>query len=386
MPTQEVARWKRATLLEQIVQARFAYPDAEFPDREVRVNFPTLELGVRVFTRGAGQSGWLYPDIVVTDEPGHFIAMAADVALAHEVTNEVAEERWAPLAKAAPLLLFVPMGHASRAQRLCRLHGIPLQKLLVYRQRPAAFGLDIQEAYSGPDLFAPIAALLPNALKPMAYRPERKEVADRYLQPLPAGRSGETPTLAAPTVSPPAVLALGSGLDEEDEAHGGHGDASEHLPPPSTAPLLFALGLIVTGFGAVFPGEFLGVGIALIFISAVRWWVEDVGYFEAGGPAEFRRQPLGVMPEAAAPAGVHMPPPSLSPILFALGLILTGFGAVFPSEFLGAGITLIVFGGIGWWWEDIKAFEEPQHDDHAYDEAGAAPVMATAAAADDTAS
>ena len=82
------------------------------------------------------------------------------------------------------------------------------------------------------------------------------------------------------------------------------------------------------------------------------------------------------MPEAEAPPGVHMPPPSLSPVIFALGLILTGLGAVFPAELLGAGITLIVFGGVGWWWEDIQAFEEPQHHDDHQSDHESAPALA----------
>ena len=361
-------------MIEQILDARYAYPNAEFPDREAAANFPSRQMGVQVKS-----GGWLYPDIVVTDEPGHFVALAADVAMAHEVTNEVALERWAPLSKAAPLVLYVPMGQAGRAQRLLRLHKIRVHKLIVWRLRPAAFGIDLQDAYSGPDLFAPVAKLLPNALKPMSYRPERGAILQAYLQPLPGARIGDAPSGALPEPDAPAVLALPSGEAEHGEAdhgggdHGGagHDDHSAHLPPPSLAPLLFAAGLIVTGLGAVFPGELLGVGIALIAVSALRWFIEDMGYYEAGGPAEFRQRPLGVMPDAPpVPAGVHMPPPSMSPVIFALGLILTGLGAVFPAELLGAGITFVVYGGASWFFEDIKAFEQPEeHHGGDHDEA-----------------
>ena len=206
MPTSEVAWTKRGTVLDQIVAVRYGYPNDEFPDREVTVNFPSRGMGVQVKS-----GGWLYPDIVVTDEPGHFITLLGDLALAHEVTNEIATERWAALAKAAPLVLYVPTGHAGRAIRLCRLNGIKLHKLMVYRQRPVAFGIDIHEAYSGPDLFKPIAALLPPALRPMAYRDERIAVFDRYLQPLPASRSGDVPALAVVEQDVSAPLQLPSG-------------------------------------------------------------------------------------------------------------------------------------------------------------------------------
>ena len=369
MPTLESARQKRASVLQQIAEASYGYPNDEFPDREATTNFPQEQMGVRVRS-----GGWLYPDIVVTDEPGHFIAIAADLALTHEVNIDTAVERWKPLAQSAPLILYVPMGQSGRAIRLCRMNGIKLHKLIAYRQRPAGFGIDLQEAYSGPDLFKPIAALLPPALRPMAYRNERKVVADGYLQPLPAARSGDVPAIAAPAEQPAATLALPSGLEDE-HGHGEHDAPETHLPPPSLAPILFALGLIVMAAGAIFVGELLSVGITLIVLGAVRWFMEDMGYFEAGGPAEFRQHPLAVMPESSPPPGVHMPPPSVSPLIFAAGLIITAAGAVFTDQVLGAGITLIVFGGVGWFLEDIKAFEEPEHHDDHEGHGSEAPLM-----------
>ena len=376
MPTLESARQKRASVLQQIAEASYGYPNDEFPDREATTNFPQEQMGVRVRS-----GGWLYPDIVVTDEPGHFIAIAADLALTHEVTNDTAVDRWKPLAQAAPLILYVPMGQSGRAIRLCRMNGIKLHKLIAYRQRPAGFGIDLQEAYSGPDLLKPIAALLPPALRPMAYRNERKVVADSYLKPFPASRSGDVPAIAAPAEQPAATLALPSGLEDE-HGHGEHDSPETHLPPPSLAPILFALGLIVVAAGAIFVGELLSVGITLIVLGAVRWFMEDMGYFEAGGPAEFRQHPLQVMPNSSPPPGVHMPPPSVSPLIFAAGLMITAAGAVFVDQVLGAGITLIVFGGVGWFLEDIKDFEAPAHDEHHDEHASDAPLMQSADGAD----
>lgn len=376
MPTLESARQKRASVLQQIAEASYGYPNNEFPDREATTNFPEERMGVRVRS-----GGWLYPDIVVTDEPGHFIAIAADLSLTHEVNNDTAVERWKPLSQAAPLILYVPMGQSGRAIRLCRMNGIKLHKLIAYRQRPAGFGIDLQETYSGPDLFKPIAALLPPALRPMAYRNERKVVADSYLSPFPASRSGDVPAIAAPTEQPAATLALPSGIEDE-HGHSEHDSPETHLPPPSLAPILFALGLIVLAAGAVFVGELLSVGITLIVLGAIRWFLEDMGYFEAGGPAEFRQRPLPVMPEASPPPGVHMPPPSVSPLIFAAGLMITAAGAVFVDQVLGAGITLIVFGGVGWFLEDIKDFEAPAHDEHHDEHAADAPLMQSTGGAD----
>ncbi len=376
MPTLESARQKRASVLQQIAEASYGYPNDEFPDREATTNFPVEQMGVRVRS-----GGWLYPDIVVTDEPGHFIAVAADLALTHEVNIDSAVDRWKPLAQAAPLILYVPMGQSGRAIRLCRMNGIKLHKLVAYRQRPAGFGIDLQEAYSGPDLFKPIASLLPPALRPMAYRNERKAVADSYLKPFPASRSGDVPAIAAPAEQPAATLALPSGLEDE-HGQGEHESPETHLPPRSLAPILFALGLIVMAAGAIFVGELLSVGITLIVLGAVRWFMEDMGYFEAGGPAEFRQHPLAVMPKPSPPPGVHLPPPSLSPLIFAAGLMITAAGAVFTDQVLGAGVTLIVFGGVGWFLEDIKDFEAPAHEDDHEEHRSDAPLMQSAEGAE----
>ena len=343
-------------VIEEIAKSRFPYPSAEEPNFEVTLNVPARLLGVQL--KGGG---WLYPDIAVTEEPGHFLRMSGEVVLPHEVTQEVAVERWAPLAKAAGLYLFVPAGHAGRAARLCRQHRIPLAGLRTWRHR-VSFGVDVQEAYSGPDLFAPIAALLPPIMRPRAYREERQTIVGAYLVPPPAGRIGE---IAPPASSELPALPAGS----EHEARADHGEAhgnAAHLPPPSWAPLMMAAGMILTGFGAIFPAELLGVGIVVTTVGVLRWFLEDLGYFEAGGPAEAREEDIGVLPGAPeAPEGIHMPPPSLSPIMFALGMILLGFGVIFPAELLGAGITLTALGGLSWWVEDLKSFEEGDHHEAA---------------------
>ena len=76
----------------------------------------------------------------------------------------------------------------------------------------------------------------------------------------------------------------------------------------------------------------------------------------------------------------------MSPLIFAAGLMITAAGAVFTDQVLGAGITLIVFGGIGWFLEDIKDFEAPAHDEHHDEHASDAPLMQSADGAEQSSS
>jgi hypothetical protein len=37
--------------------------------------------------------------------------------------------------------------------------------------------------------------------------------------------------------------------------------------------------MALTGFGAMFPAELLGAGLAVMTVGAVKWMVEDVAQF-----------------------------------------------------------------------------------------------------------
>lgn len=179
MPTLAVERTKRTDVLQKLAASRFAFPSSAHPDWETTPNQPDPQMGIQLRS-----GGWIYPDLLVTEEPGHFIRIVAVVALRHEITEAEALRRWLPLSKAGPLYLFVPAGQAGLANRLCHLHGIRIAGLRSWRWTPA-FGLDVVDAYSGPDLLATLFALFPEPLRPRAYRVERKARERAYLQPPP---------------------------------------------------------------------------------------------------------------------------------------------------------------------------------------------------------
>jgi len=355
MPTQDSQRTKRAALLEQIAAQRFPYPGEGYERWETYINVPDVALGVELKS-----GGWIIPDIVVAEEPGHFIQVMATLALHHEVTEAEARERWFPLAKAGALYLYVPAGQAGRANQLCQKFDVQVAGIRIWRQT-VNYGVDIEEAYAGRDVFGPIARLLPPVLRPAQYRMDRIEAIEQYATTI-AVEELETAE-AVPAIEAPATVV--APVVEEDPL-----PAGVHLPPPSMSPALLALGMILTGFGFIFPAELLGAGVTLVLLGALGWLREDVIAFATGGHEADEETPQASAP--TLPPGVHMPPPSMAPALLALGMILAGFGFIFPAELLGVGVTMVVVGALRWLGEDIRDFAagDGGHGDHASHEGG----------------
>ena len=342
MPTVDVERSKRADVLHKVAAARFAFPSAEHADWETVVNFPDPQLGVQI--RGGG---WIYADLAVTQEPGHFVQLLAVVALRHEVTEAEAVGRWLPLSKAGPLFLFVPAGQSSRANTLCHQLGIKVAGIRTWRWTPT-FGLDISNAYAGPDIFGVVAAMLPDALRPRGYRVQRVRALEAYRAPAAGHREALPESSAGVEAAPIPVEVVASPESALPEG--------VHLPPPSPYPIVLAIGMALTGFGVMFPAELLGAGLALLTVGALGWVKEDVVQFgqaaEHGHVVETGAAPLG----STLPEGVHLPPPSAAPLILALGAAMTGFGAMFPAELLGAGLAVLLFGALKWVVEDVQDF------------------------------
>ncbi len=350
MPTVDVERTKRADVLQLIADARFSYPTAENPDWEMVINHPSPELGVQI--RGGG---WIYPDIVVTEEPGHFIQVLAVVALRHEVTEAEAVARWLPLSKAGSLFLYVPAGQAGRTNTLCRQLGIRVAGIRAWKRTPT-YGIELVDTYSGPDIVGVVASLLPEFLRPRAYRTPRIRLQEAYRAPALAQQERELPEPeAVPELAAPALAVTPAGAAEAEVLPGG-----VHLPPPSVKPIMIGLGLMMTAFGVIFPAELLGAGLTMTVMGVLGWLGEDVQYFGGGEHDE-----VVEVASEELPGGVHLPPPSVKPIMIGLGLMMTAFGVIFPGELLGAGITMTGLGVLGWLGEDVQYFSGETHGEHA---------------------
>jgi len=138
----------RAAVTAEIARERFKFPSPEHLSYRTFVNVPEVTMTVRV---GAQD---LAPDIVVVEHPASgepAIVMAVIVAIPEQVTEQEAQERWAPIAAipGVALFVFVPAGYGDEAKRLCGDLKIHPEGFRTYRNTPQGFEIsDIGEARS----------------------------------------------------------------------------------------------------------------------------------------------------------------------------------------------------------------------------------------------
>jgi hypothetical protein len=62
---------------------------------------------------------------------------------------------------------------------------------------------------------------------------------------------------------------------------------------------------------------------------------------------------------------IHMPPPSLSPVLIAVGVTFISFGILWSVILIGIGVLLLLVGLATWLIDDARAYTEATDDGHA---------------------
>jgi plastocyanin len=123
-----------------------------------------------------------------------------------------------------------------------------------------------------------------------------------------------------------------------------------HMPGPSFAPLLAAVGAFMLLFGVFAGGIWLAAGAIVLVITLLYWGRESLREFDhvtppATGPI------VGALPAPAGatpPAGVHIPPPSFRPLLISIAMTILVAGLVVGGWALLAGFVAIVLTGLGW--------------------------------------
>jgi plastocyanin len=118
-----------------------------------------------------------------------------------------------------------------------------------------------------------------------------------------------------------------------------------HMPGPTYAPILAAIGTFLLFAGLVFNGLILVVGLIAIVLSLLYWGREGlVDYDHVAGD----HPQLPAVVHEGPPPGVHMPGPSFRPVLAALGVFVLFAGLVFGGWVLAVGLAFTITALLGW--------------------------------------
>src|SRR5690242_10278446 len=103
-----------------------------------------------------------------------------------------------------------------------------------------------------------------------------------------------------------------------------------HMPGPSFAPFLGAVGVLFLGIGIVEGGLWLILGGIALAVTLLYWGREALRDYDhipatAGQPVV-----VGMLPAPAGtpPEGVHIPPPSFRPLLVAIAMTMLVAGII----------------------------------------------------------
>ena len=142
--------------------------------------------------------------------------------------------------------------------------------------------------------------------------------------------------------------------------------AGIHMPGPSFAPILGAIGVFFLGFGLVAGGLWTLVGAVILTITLLYWGREalrdyDTAAAHDGGAAVI----VGALqaPAGSPPEGVHIPAPSFRPLLVAGAMTILVLGLVLGGWALILGFIAIVVTTLGWLWDATKEYRATEHAD-----------------------
>ena len=120
--------------------------------------------------------------------------------------------------------------------------------------------------------------------------------------------------------------------------------AGLHMPGPSYAPILGAVGVAALLWGLVVGGSATYVGALVLVGTLLYWGREAIRDFDRATHVET----LPAVIHTGPPPGVHMPGPSFRPLLGALGTTALMAGLVAGGWLLGAGVIILAMTLTGW--------------------------------------
>jgi plastocyanin len=122
--------------------------------------------------------------------------------------------------------------------------------------------------------------------------------------------------------------------------------AGVHMPGPSLAPVLAAIGAFSLFLGLVFGGALIVIGGIALVATLLYWLVEALRIYDhdlgATAPPLPEVEHTGPMP------GTHMPGPSFLPVLAAIGAAMLMLGLVFGEWLLAVGVLALILTLLGW--------------------------------------
>jgi len=125
-----------------------------------------------------------------------------------------------------------------------------------------------------------------------------------------------------------------------------------HLPGPSLAPFLISAASAALFFSVALGGPALAVAGLLFVLALVAWGREAVREYDAlgaGSALALRSDEIAATPAPSGPPkGVHLPPPSLLPLLVSAGAAVMLFGVAVGLEFALLGTLMTALALIGW--------------------------------------
>ena len=142
--------------------------------------------------------------------------------------------------------------------------------------------------------------------------------------------------------------------------------AGIHMPGPSFAPLLAAIGGFFLVFGTVAGGIWLWVGLAILVITLLYWGREemrDYGRMRTAGAAGQLTTGALPAPVGTPPKGVHIPPPSFRPLLVSIGFTVLVASVIMGGLALVFGFLAVVITAIGWLWDSRREYAATEEAD-----------------------
>lgn len=125
-----------------------------------------------------------------------------------------------------------------------------------------------------------------------------------------------------------------------------------HLPGPSLAPFLISAASAALFFSVALGGPALAVAGLLFILALVAWGREAVREYDALGASSalelHRDDAAAATAPSGPPEGVHLPPPSLLPLLVSAGAAVMLFGVAVGLEFALLGTLMTALALVGW--------------------------------------